>query len=706
MLDFNNAENQGDLPKKIDKESIRAQLLNSVEDALFYLFPKGNISNHHFHIGSTKGEAGKSLVVDLKGENQGRWFDFAENEGGDIFSLWERARGFSKSEFGEVLMDIGYWIGNPYSTNRRNQTVQSNVPQRDLGKPSAKWDYLDGQGKLIACVYRYDSDSGKEFRVWDVKNRRAKAPTPRPLYNIPQIMNAKKIILVEGEKSADRLMEKGFVATTAMFGANAPINKTDWSPLSGKEVIIWPDNDSAGIEYGKKVSIHLSAIALFVSILTPPKDKPAKWDAADAVLEDFDIVKFLESAQSSEIKIPRNSLEEFRNDKRPMPEDIIAPRLLNPGGMLLIGGAPKVGKSDFLINFLTHIAAGENFLGFRPPYPLKIFYLQSEIGYFYLRERIEKLKISEATLSKASKNLIIISQLHMILNDEGITALQKAIMQDFPNGGPDIICIDPIRNVFDGGGNGNENDNSSMLFFLQNRVEKLRSMINCDLGVILCHHTKKIRKKDIEEDPFQALSGAGSLRSFYSSGLLLHRPSEYEAKIHLHFELRNGNAIPKKIVEKIDNKWTELNLFSERLVRKEYGNKLDAERDRKSDVIIKLIKSEATAGRVYTANQFAEKFENKCGLGYIDSIGRRISILATKGYIKYSRDFAKFKLQTSTSKFGIVCVKGMEFPFGDDAPQEVVPTHFKCPNTGNTMEITDDQVIWSYEDEERGEENE
>ncbi len=120
----------------------------------------------------------------------------------------------------------------------------------------------------------------------------------------------------------------------------------------------------------------------------------------------------------------------------------------------------------------------------------------------------------------------------------------------------------------------------------------------------------------------------------------------------------------------------------------------------------RLIKSEATAGRVYTANQFAEKFENKCGLGYIDSIGRRISILATKGYIKYSRDFAKFKLQTSTSKFGIVCVEGMEFPFGDDVSQEVLPTHFKCPNTGNTMEITDDQVIWSYEDEERGEENE
>lgn len=484
MLDFNGAENQGDLPKKIDKEAIRAQLLNSVEDALFYLFPRGHVNNYHFHIGSTKGEAGKSLVVDLKGENQGRWFDFAENDGGDIFSLWERARGFSKSEFGELLLDIGDWIGSPLHV-QKNRISDVIAPQKDLGKPTAKWDYLDEQGKLIACVYRYDTESGKEFRVWDVKNKKAKSPNPRPLYNIPQILNAKKVILVEGEKSADRLIEKGFTATTAMFGANAPINKTDWSPLFGKEVIIWPDNDSAGIDYGKKVSAHLAGIAAFISILTTPKDKPAKWDAADAVLENFDIVNFLESAQSSEIKIPRNSLEKFKNDKRPMPDDIISPRLLTPAGILLIGGAPKVGKSDFLINFLTHMAAGEGFLGLKPPHPLKIFYLQTEIGYFYLRERIEKLKISDETFFKASRNLIITSQLHMILNDEGIAALQKAILQDFPNGGPDIICIDPIRNIFDGGENGSENDNNSMLFFLQNRVEKLRALINSNSGIIL-----------------------------------------------------------------------------------------------------------------------------------------------------------------------------------------------------------------------------
>ena len=52
--------------------------------------------------------------------------------------------------------------------------------------------------------------------------------------------------------------------------------------------------------------------------------------------------------------IPMFSFDELRNDRSPMPEDIIAPRVLTPGGLLVLGGAPKVGKSDFLISLLAH----------------------------------------------------------------------------------------------------------------------------------------------------------------------------------------------------------------------------------------------------------------------------------------------------------------------------------------------------------------
>ena len=83
------------------------------------------------------------------------------------------------------------------------------------------------------------------------------------------------------------------------------------------------------------------------------------------------------------------SLGQLLDDRSALPDDIIAPRVLTPGGLLVLGGAPKVGKSDFLISWLVHMAAGQPFLGFTPPRPLRIFYLQAEIQYHYLRERLK-----------------------------------------------------------------------------------------------------------------------------------------------------------------------------------------------------------------------------------------------------------------------------------------------------------------------------
>jgi hypothetical protein len=42
-----------------------------------------------------------------------------------------------------------------------------------------------------------------------------------------------------------------------------------------------------------------------------------------------------------------------------------------------------------------------------------------------------------------------------------------------------------LRNVFDGGGMGGENDNDAMMFFLAQRLEELRRRINPDAGIIL-----------------------------------------------------------------------------------------------------------------------------------------------------------------------------------------------------------------------------
>ncbi len=366
-----------------------------------------------------------------------------------------------------------------------------------------------------------------------------------------------------------------------------------------------------------------------VAILVPPADKPLKWDAADATKEGFDCAAFIAQAERRALKaaapmVPTFTLGALLDDDSPLPDDLIQPRVLTPGGLLVFGGAPKVGKSDFLLAWLTHMAAGASFLGMSPPRPLWVIYLQAEVQYHYLRELVKSIRLSSAYLTLARTNFIATPQLRLILDDDGLAQVIPAMVAAFNGLAPDIIVIDPIRNVFDGGDAGGENDNGVMLYFLSQRVERIR-----EAGVILAHHTKKLGKRQFEEDPFQALAGAGSLCGYYSSGMLLFRPDEAQSTRHLIYELRNGPAIETKFVDKMGGQWHEVDV-NDRLVLKEYGERLDAERRRKRDAILQILFEEAAQGRCYTANQLAESFEGKAGLD-----GERISALSTQGYIKF-----------------------------------------------------------------------
>ena len=405
--------------------------------------------------------------------------------------------------------------------------------------------------------------------------------------------------------------------------------------------------------------------------------------------------------------LPVFSFGQLLDDRSSMPDDIIAPRVLTPGGLLVLGGAPKVGKSDFLISLLAHMAAGIPFLGFTPPKPLRIFYLQAEIQYHYLRERMQEIRLDGRVISGARDRLFATPKLRMILDDKGLARVVEAVRDRFPDAPPDVICLDPIRNLFDGGEDGGgENDNAAMMFFLTERVERLREAVAPDCGVILAHHTKKMNRKAVGDDPFQALSGASALRGFYTSGLLMHRPDEDSTMRKLEIELRNGPALPTKLIDKENGRWIELNPLNERLVRKEAGAKLDAERLRKHDVILGMLLDEAAAERLYTTMQFAEAFENKGGLGSKHTIRDRLSVLGTKGFVKFVRDATAFGFPVTRSHSGYLCVEGMTFGPPEEVadpvtgevtttPRRVLPSHYKCPQSGSFFEVENPDV-WVY----------
>ena len=174
----------------------------------------------------------------------------------------------------------------------------------------------------------------------------------------------------------------------------------------------------------------------------------------------------------------------------------------------------------------------------------------------------------------------------------------------------------------------------------------------------------------------------------------------------LEIELRNGPALPTKLIDKENGRWIELNPMNERLVRKEAGAKLDAERLRKHDVILGMLLDEAAGERLYTTMQFAEAFENKGGLGSKHTIRERLSVLATKGFVKFLRDATAFGFPVTRSHSGYLCVDGMTFGTPEETadavtgevtshPRRVLPSHYKCPQSGAFFEVENPDV-WVY----------
>ncbi len=316
MLDFNDTPKPVEPGRILDdseREALRAGLIAGLSSVLATMFPTGKRRRGKFLIGDVLGSPGDSLEVVLDGEKAGLWTDRATGDGGDIFSLIAGHSALDiHTDFNRVLDVAADLLGRARETPVRRSGKKA-APVDELGPATAKWDYLDAAGHLIAVVYRYDPrGQKKQFRPWDAKRRKMAPPDPRPLYNQPGMVSAAQVVLVEGEKCAQALIHAGIVATTAMHGANAPVDKTDWSPMSGKSVLIWPDRDKPGWEYATQAAqAILSAGGKSCHILYPPEEAAEGWDAADAIAEGFDVATFLTHG-------PRLQMHDVADDVNPV----------------------------------------------------------------------------------------------------------------------------------------------------------------------------------------------------------------------------------------------------------------------------------------------------------------------------------------------------------------------------------------------------
>jgi putative DNA primase/helicase len=223
------------------------------------------------------------------------------------------------------------------------------------GDPARVWFYRNPDGELVAVVARYlvtntDGTPGKTFAPW-IYGRRAWTnrhgipqdrtgwhckglPLPRPLYRLDQLALQPDlpVLVCEGEKSteaADALLD-GFVCVASMNGSDAA-DKSDWSPMKGRHVTIWPDHDEPGAKYAASVAqLAKEAGAASVKIVEVPVDWPDGWDLADdtpegvtfAMLQDM-----VEQAPTQEVQPEVSSTSEW---PPPMPHiEVVAGELHN-----------------------------------------------------------------------------------------------------------------------------------------------------------------------------------------------------------------------------------------------------------------------------------------------------------------------------------------------------------------------------------------
>ena len=87
----------------------------------------------------------------------------------------------------------------------------------------------------------------------------------KPIYNQHLLIDKDMVFWVEGELKADELTKLGVVATTS--GGATSQARADFDTLRGKKIMIWPDNDKAGLTHAAAVSSLLKAINCSVAIV-------------------------------------------------------------------------------------------------------------------------------------------------------------------------------------------------------------------------------------------------------------------------------------------------------------------------------------------------------------------------------------------------------------------------------------------------------
>ena len=200
-----------------------------------------------------------------------------------------------------------------------------------LGIASKVWNYMADTESVAFKVCRFDKPNGKKeirpYSPWrgadgSVYWRWTFPPGPRPLYKLPDVVarTDAPVMICEGEPATDAaaLIFPDHVTTCWPSGASA-VRLTDFGPLAGRHVTLWPDNDEPGRAAASELIAILFRLGCRVDVIDAEKlsatvpdhsdekrEPILKWDAADAAADgaDLELLRLVIERHTTTAKAP------------------------------------------------------------------------------------------------------------------------------------------------------------------------------------------------------------------------------------------------------------------------------------------------------------------------------------------------------------------------------------------------------------------
>jgi len=414
-----------------------------------------------------------------------------------------------------------------------SKSLEISMPSTNGDGVSESWDVRDNSGALVATKHRGIRDGEKTY-WWDPKPPPGPGTRGLPLFGTERIKDfdpEQPVIITEGEKAAQYLINIGVQALGTSTGANGTPDRQVFAALERFDIYLWADNDESGRDHMERIGTLIPG-ARFIDW----PDAPDKGDAADFVNQDGNkesleqlIVASSDTVPGtspSGVKVPGivkadkeflggvMSAEDVLNYKAPEVTWLWEGRI-GVGGLMLVASRPKVGKTQLLCGLALAVSRGAPFLNWQTK--------QTPVLYLAFEGHRRDLYARFIQMGLSKDDQIFIRVLPPPIFDAGQNIFDNLIYPLVEELKPGLVIIDTLFRMSPEIADGNDYAGMNRVLAPIENVAR-----TTEVTFALSHHANKSRTSD---DPSTGILGSTAILGGVDSALILQSRRGNESSV-------------------------------------------------------------------------------------------------------------------------------------------------------------------------------